>query len=60
MSKVLYQSTVHHTKKGGVSTKPAISKVRYVAKKFPLGTGEGATGIGGEKRRRKIDSLTDR
>jgi len=58
--KVLFQSVVHAMKNPGtVSDKPAIGKVRYKQKKFPLGSGQGATGIGGERRRKKIDSMVD-
>ncbi len=71
-NKVLYQSTVHGSKqrtyrntindtKGedGVSTVPAIAKKRIQGKSKPFRSSSGA-GIGGERRRRKIDEIVDR
>jgi hypothetical protein len=57
MSKVLYQSTVH----GKGPTGKMINKGK--PKKFPLGRNEGSgdtTGVGGERRRRKIDEIVDK
>ncbi len=50
-----HQSTVGHDKVGGVSTRPALTKKRIVGPTRPFQSDSSGTGIGGSRRKRKID-----